>query len=98
MKKWARKLQIPKLLHLRNACQFYKNRKSANLRICYFRYFFADRPPYIRVGKNPGFLKKKPSPVVFLGFLGFFWVFWVFLVFFFQTRGFLGFFQFHEYF
>jgi hypothetical protein len=41
--------------------------------------------------KKPG-LKKKTSPVVFFG------VSWVFLGFFAQKRGFLGFFQFHEYF
>jgi hypothetical protein len=45
--------------------------------------------------------KKKPSPV---GFFGFFCVFWFFgfffgfFGFFAQKRGFLGFFQFHEYF
>ncbi len=48
-----------------------------------------------RVGKNPGFFKKKPAQwvfLVFLGFFGVFWVFlgffWVFLGFFAQTRGF----------
>jgi hypothetical protein len=35
--------------------------------------------PYrFRVGKNPGFLKKKPAQWVFLGFLGFFGFFLVF--------------------
>ncbi len=32
-----------------------------------------------RVGKNPGFKKKKPAQWVFLVFFGFFGVFWVFL-------------------
>jgi hypothetical protein len=53
---------------------------------------------FFRVGKNPGFLKKNPAQWVFLGFFGFFGFFWVFWGFFARTRGFLGFFQFHEYF
>jgi hypothetical protein len=48
-----------------------------------------------RVGKNPGFLKKIPAQWFFFGFFGFFGFFWVFFA---QTRGFLGFFQFDEYF
>jgi hypothetical protein len=37
--------------------------------------------PLLRVGKNPGFLKKNPAQwvfwffLVFFGFFGFFWVF-----------------------
>ncbi len=62
-----------------------------------FWYLFSvRRDAVIRVGKNPGFLKKtQPSGFfwVFLGFFGFFGFFWVFLGFFARTRGFLGFFS-----
>jgi hypothetical protein len=46
-----------------------------------------------RVGKNPGFKKKKTAQWVFWFFFGFFWVFGFFWGFFAQTRGFLGFFS-----
>jgi hypothetical protein len=48
--------------------------------------------------KKPGvFFLKNPAQWVFLFFLFFLVFFWVFLGFFAQMRGFLGFFQFHEY-
>jgi hypothetical protein len=45
-----------------------------------------------RVGKKPGFFKKKTAQWVFLGFFGFFGVFLP------GREGFQGFFQFHKYF
>jgi hypothetical protein len=44
-----------------------------------------------RVGKNPGFLKKKPAQWGFLGFFGFFGFFWVFWGFFCPEERVLGF-------
>jgi hypothetical protein len=41
------KLHIHKVLHLRTVCASNKLFKSAYLRICYMRNFFADRPPVL---------------------------------------------------
>ena len=45
------------------------------------RKYWDDEPGFlvVRVGKNPGFIKKKPNP---LGFFGFYWVLLGFFVFF----------------
>jgi hypothetical protein len=42
---WVRKSQIRKVPHTRKVRQNNKLFKSANLRICYLRNLFVDRPP-----------------------------------------------------